>query len=286
MGQITNISWCDHTFNCWHGCVEVGGSPACGGPPFGGECYAKTWDRRVGGDHWGVDAPRRFFGDKHWAEPLKWNRNAEAAGVKRRVFCMSMGDWAEGRPDQREHLERLWDLMPQTPWLIWLMLTKRPQLIQKLYPFGTLDNPPLGIWQGVTAENQHWLNNRWAFLREVPSEVYWLSVEPLFEQMILPDDFLALGKRGWVIVGGQSGPGAKPMQPEWAKFLRSQCREAGVAFHFKQWGEWLPAMQDGAFINGAQVLNSSDQPERVGKKAAGHLLDGKEWRQFPEVTRP
>lgn len=259
MGENTAISWATDTFNCWWGCVEVGGSPACGGPEFGGECYAKAWDRRTGGNHWGNDAPRRFFGDKHWAEPLKWNRQAEASGIRRRVFCMSMGDWAEGRPDQMEYLERLWALILDTPWLDWMMLTKRPQLISKLCPLRSQR-----VWHGVTAENQYWTDLRWDHLRRVDSEIYWLSMEPLFEAVKLPNDFLALGRRAWVIVGGQSGRGAMPMHPDWARSIRDQCVDAGVAFHFKQHGE-----------------HNSDLV-RVGKKAAGRELDGRTWDEFPK----
>ncbi len=230
MGESTAITWCDHTLNPWWGCVEVGGSPACGGPEFGGECYAKTWDRRTGGDHWGNDKPRRFFSDKHWDAPLKWNRQAETAGERRRVFVMSMGDWAEGRPDQKPHLKRLWKLYDKTPWLDKLMLTKRPQLIETLYPLGRRRD----VWMGVTAENQYWLDLRWSHLRRVEASIYWLSMEPLFEKVVLPGSFLELGNRAWVIVGGQSGRGAQSMDLAWPRYVRDQCAEAGVAFHFKQ----------------------------------------------------
>jgi protein gp37 len=272
MGEMTGVDWAHSTFNCWWGCVEVGGSPACGGPEFGGECYAKTWDRRVGRSHWGNDAPRRFFSDKHWHELLKWNCAAEKEGKRRRVFIMSMGDWAEGRPDQKPHLERLWRFFDRTPWLDKLMLTKRPQLIPSLYPLGRRKD----VWMGCTTENQHWLDIRWPLLRRVDAEIYWLSIEPLFERMVLPADFLALGKRAWVIVGGQSGPGAKPMQPDWARYLRDQCIDAGVPYFFKQWGEWTQITD----MDGRALPESY---HRIGKKAAGHLLDGREWHEFPEV---
>lgn len=263
MGEISEISWTHSTFNPWWGCTFVGGSPACA--PAEGEkgavCYAKTWDKRTGGDHWGADAPRRFFGDKHWAEPLKWNRSAEKAGERRRVFIMSMGDWAEGRPDQREHLSRLWTLCDETPTLDKLMLTKRPQLINSLMPERL--RPRDDMWIGVTAENQYWLDIRWPLLKRVEASIYWLSIEPICGPIILPDDFLALGGRAWVIVGGQSGNNTIPMDPAWARALRDQCIAAGVPFHFKQWGE-----HDSRLI-------------QVGKKAAGRLLDGRTWDEFP-----
>ena len=241
MGENSKISWTNHTFNGWWGCTRIEGSPACG--PADGEdgavCYAETWSARCGYGPgakdgkfpiWGAHEQRRFFGDKHWNEPMKWNRSAEISGERARVFCMSMGDWAEGRPDQAPHLERLWKLIESTPMLDWLMLTKRPQLISKLCPLTNHRR----VWQGTTAENQKWLDLRWEHLKRVESTVYWLSVEPLFERIVLPADFLSLGGRAWCIVGGQSGSGAVHMNPEWARALRDQCFEAGVRFHMKQ----------------------------------------------------
>jgi protein gp37 len=115
-------------------------------------------------------------------------------------------------------------------WLVWLMLTKRPQLISKLCPFRNDPN----IWMGVTAENQYWLDLRWEHLRRVEASIYWLSVEPMFEPLTLPASFLALGSRAWVICGGQSGAGAVSMNPDWARGLRDQCLDSGVRFHMKQ----------------------------------------------------
>lgn len=256
MGVKTNIGWCDHTFNCWWGCTKVGGSPACE------NCYAETWAKRTGFNIWGDDQPRRYFGDKHWNEPIAWNRAAEKAEERRRVFCMSMGDWAEGRPEQKPHLDRWWNLCLDTPWLDKLMLTKRPQLINKLCPLRSQT-----IWHGVTAETQKWTDIRWSHLRDVDCEIKWFSVEPLFERILLPDDFLSMGRRGWVIVGGESGPRARPMESGWAEYLRDQCVEAGVPFFFKQWGNWIP--------DGDTMVHVSD------KKVAGDILAGDLWKQFP-----
>lgn len=238
MGANTKISWCTDSFSLWWGCTFVEGSRACApaeGEP-GAICYAKTWAERTGfsktGSHfpiWGAHEARRYFGDKHWDEPLKWNKEATKTGERRRVFCMSMGDWAEGRPDQEPHLERLWDVVRITPMLDWLMLTKRPQLINKLCPIRYRR-----LWHGTTTEDQNWLDIRWDHLKRVDSEICWLSVEPMFEPLKLPADFLRLGKRGWVICGGQSGNGAVHMNPDWARSLRDQCLDAGVRFHMKQ----------------------------------------------------
>lgn len=268
MGKDSAIAWTDGTFNPWWGCTFVGGSPACApaeGEP-GAVCYAMKWDKRTGGDHWGADKPRRFFGDKHWNDPLKWDRAAELAGVRRRNFCMSMGDWAEGRPDQSEARERLWKLIPKTAWTDWLMLTKRPQLIRSLYPMEWLESPRSNVWMGTTTETQKWLDNRWGFLKRIPAAVHWLSIEPLFERIVLPQDFLDRGRRAWCIVGGQSGGNSVSLNPDWVRRLRDQCVEAGVPFHFKQWGE------------------HNDQLVRIGKKAAGRILDGRTWDELPVAT--
>jgi protein gp37 len=259
MGEISAISWTHGTFNPWWGCSRIEGSPACGPKPgeSGAICYAEVWSNRTGFNTsqidaliasglsreaaieqatkfpiWGAHEKRRYFGDKHWAEPLKWNRSATADDERRRVFCMSMGDWAEGRPDQAPHLERLWKLWDETPMLDKLMLTKRPQLINKLMPEHM--RPRSDIWQGITAENQHWLKIRWESLKQVDAAIYWLSVEPMFGPLWLPRDFLALGKRAWVICGGQSGANAQKLDVMAARSLRDQCQAAGVRFHFKQ----------------------------------------------------
>lgn len=239
MGKDSAISWTHHTFSLWWGCTFIEGDPACA-PPEGEDgpvCYAKTWSERCGYSEsgskfpiWGAHEQRRYFGDKHWAEPLKWNAAAAKDGERARVFCMSMGDWAEGRPDQLPHLQRLWALIENTESLNWLMLTKRANLISKLCPFR---NHPR-VWQGVTAVTQRWLGLRWEHLKRVESSVYWLSMEPLQERVTLPKDFLALGKRAWVIVGGPSGTNVNPMQPDHARHLRDQCLENGVMFHMKQ----------------------------------------------------
>lgn len=267
MAENSAIQWTDATFNAWWGCTKVGQSPACD------HCYAETFARRVGFSDlpnasqfpiWGDDARRRYFGDKHWNEPLRWNRSAEKSGVPKFVFSNSMSDWAEGRTEQKSHLERLWKLQSATPWLRWLMLTKRPQLINSLRPrFGSpvIEMADKRVWHGITTETQKWFDIRWRHLREVYSLIYWLSIEPLFEKLVLPKDFLDLGPRAWVIVGGESGAGFRPIDPAWVRSLRDQCVEAGVVFHFKQWSGLNP-------------------------KKLGNLLDGRVWQGRPCVERP
>lgn len=239
MGEVSTISWTHATHNLWWGCDFVGGDPACA--PAAGEagavCYAKTWAERTGYSEsgsqfpiWGAHEKRRFFGDKHLNQPLKWNAAAENEGVRRRVFCMSMGDWAEGRQDQKPYLDQLWSIIPRTPWLDWLMLTKRPQLINKLCPLQPMPN----LWHGVTTVTQKWFDIRWEHLKRVDAEIYWLSVEPMMERIVLAPDFLRLGSRAWVICGGQSGNNVVHMKADDARHLRDQCLDHGVRFHMKQ----------------------------------------------------
>lgn len=298
MGKETGIQWTDATFNPWWGCTKV--SAGCD------HCYADTLATRYGHSIWGPDAARRFFGDKHWAEPLKWNRDAEQTGVRRRVFCGSMCDWAEGRPDQAEARDRLFALIEATPWLDWQLLTKRPGAIRHLVPVKWLLHPPHNVWYGTSVENQEQANRRIPQLLDVPAAVRFLSCEPLLGPVDLtPWLWETAGPEwagsnpspdlSWVIAGGESGPGARPMHPDWARGLRDQCQAAGVAFHFKQWGEYAPydgqtkdsvyiVRTDGSFEKTGLLYISGDEAavERVGKKVAGRILDGQEWSQFPE----
>jgi protein gp37 len=239
MGDETAISWADHTFNPWWGCDKI--SPGCK------LCYAAAFDKRFGGDHWGDRAPRRFFGDKHWAEPLKWNRAAERAGVRRRVFCASMADVFEDRDDLAEPRRRLWGLIDECRALDWLLLTKRPENFGLFLPFPLWPaNPWPHVWLGVTAENQEQASRRIGILARTPAALRFISAEPLLERVELgllgtmPRD--ATGGRyvmtheriHWVIAGAESGGGARAAAVDWFRALRDECRDAGVAFHLKQ----------------------------------------------------
>jgi protein gp37 len=251
MGKNSAIEWTDHTFNPWWGCERV--SPACD------NCYAEVWARRLGHTLWGKDAPRRFFSDAHWNEPLRWNRQAAREAIRRRVFCASMADVFENRPDLNSQRERLWQLIEMTPNLDWLLLTKRPANVRVKAPWRA--RWPENVWIGTTAENQQWYDTRARQLDRVAAKVAFISFEPLLGPIKLNGY-----RTDWAIVGGESGRAARPMQPEWARSLRDQCTQAGIAFHFKQWGEWQP---------------SHDGMERVGKSIAGRLLDGREWNELP-----
>lgn len=237
MGENSKIEWTDHTFNLVWGCVKV--SPGCQ------NCYAETFAKRTGHNIWGPAATteRRTFGDKHWAEPLKWNADALQAGERRRVFCSSMADVFEDHPQLIDERLRLWKLIDQTPQLDWLLLTKRPENIDYMAPCSWVaDGFPGNVWLGVSAENQAMADKRIPILAGIPATVRFLSCEPLlgpldlatwFYSMMTDDYSCAIN---WVIAGGESGPKARPMQADWVRSIRDQCTAAGVAFFMKQMG--------------------------------------------------
>lgn len=249
MGKDSGIEWTDHSYNPWWGCEKV--SPACD------RCYAESSAKRWGHDIWGKDSPRRFFGDKHWNEPMKWELEAIRAGKPALVFCASMADVLEDRKDLEPHRKRLWALIEATPHLRWLLLTKRPENYATMLPAGWLDKPRENVWIGTTAENQRRADERIGHLVKVPAVVRWLSVEPLLEEIDLSEHFRTAllqetGKvddRGihmvcteaaplihWVIIGGESGFGTRPMDENWARRMIADCRKAGVAPFVKQLG--------------------------------------------------
>lgn len=255
MGKESKIGWTDHTFNAWWGCEKI--APECA------LCYAATFAHRYGHEIWGKDAPRRFFGDKHWNEPLKWHLDAVNRGVRERVFCCSMADVFEAREDVVPHRQRLFELIKATPSLDYLLLTKRPENIPMMVPHLWRDNAPPNVWYGTTAGCQATANQNGPRLLDARSRVRFLSCEPLIGPLDLfkvprpdnayfqwrgetgligpktePDDFVWACKTGiqWVIVGGESGHGARPFDLAWARTIRDQCREAGVAFFMKQLG--------------------------------------------------
>lgn len=226
MAENSKISWTNHTFNPWWGCVKV--SEGCK------NCYAETFSKRIGNDVWGVDKPRRFFGDKHWNQPLKWNKKAKESDSKDLVFCASMADVFEDRIDLVESRDRLFSLIDATPNLIWLLLTKRPENIRKLWPFGWYDNQFTwtNIWIGTTIESQ-WQMERLSYIADIPAAIRFVSVEPMLGPLtIRPLENMA----DWFICGGESGARSRPFKIEWARDLLKQCQEENVPFFMKQLG--------------------------------------------------
>jgi protein gp37 len=274
MGKNSRIEWTDHTFNPWWGCTKV--SEACK------HCYAEAWSKRVGQKVWGPKADRRFFGEKHWLEPIKWNADAVASKQRLRVFCASMADVFEDRRELDPWRQKLWDLIEITPQLDWLLLTKRPELIAELSRWQ--DDWPSNVWLGTTVENQESADLRLPHLASIPAAVRFISAEPLIGPLDIRQH---LGSTiDWVITGGESGPKARPSSPSWFRDLLRQCMAARVPFHFKQWGDWAPGrkLEQGtvASTTKLQVADGTIML-RVGKKAAGRLLDGKMWDGLPEA---
>ncbi|MEQ8965238.1 MAG: phage Gp37/Gp68 family protein [Azospirillaceae bacterium] len=268
MGQCTKIEWATHTFNPWWGCVKV--SEACK------NCYAETFARRLGQQVWGPGAQRRTFGDAHWSEPIKWNTRLDAEGGRERVFCASMADVFEDRRDLDSHRERLWDLIAKTPRLDWLLLTKRPDIVRQLTPWG--EAWPENVWIGTTVENQLRAEERLARLAEIPATVRFISAEPLLGPVDLSRWMSSLH---WVISGGESGPRARPASPAWFRNLHLQCMAHEVPFHFKQWGDWAPG--DGENLARCRTRAAADGTPmvRIGKKRAGRSLDGRVFDELP-----
>lgn len=173
MGAETKIEWCDHTFNPWIGCTKV--SPGCA------NCYAAVntftrAQRAHGRELWGPDAARHVTSEAKWREPIRWDAAAKAAGIRRRVFCASMADVFEDRPDLAEPRARLAYVIGKTPNLDWLLLTKRPENIARLW---ITDVVPPNVWLGTTVEDQERADERIPHLLAVPAAVRFLSVEPL-----------------------------------------------------------------------------------------------------------
>lgn len=291
MSERSKIAWCDHTFNPWWGCRQI--SPGCD------HCYAKALAERFRPrcKIWNTK-DRLTFGMQHWDEPLRWNQRAWARGRSESVFVGSMCDVfdPDGPKDQREGL---WNLIAETPYLDWLLLTKRP------------DSPVAFDWPlnwvnvrvGVTVENGAYIDRIGELLR-IPARSYFVSFEPLLGPVDprlcpAPDDVLAC-KRGadedspvgcmecdsgrhwvnvtrcdhrncldWVIVGGESGPGARPIAANWVRAIRDACVVAQIPFFFKQW------------------------TRRSGPRSLLPVLDRKTWHQKPpartwkpQKTRP
>lgn len=239
MAEKTSISWTHHTFNiCW-GCSKV--SPACD------HCYAEELAGRFGFG-W-EDAPRRTFPEKHWNEPLKWNRAAAKANRRELVFCSSMCDVFEDHPTVIQELGKLWPLIRSTPNLVWQLLTKRPHRIVKSLPadWGTgYDN----VWLGTTIEDNAYVA-RAKMLTEAPAVCHFISYEPALG----PLDKLPLTCIEWMIYGGESGRHFRQHDPQWARDMRDRCQGEGVPFFYKQ---------------GSGVLSGTNP-----------ILDGVEYKRFP-----
>jgi protein gp37 len=269
VADTTAIEWCDATFNPWIGCEKV--SKGCA------HCYAEAdFDKRRGFAQWGPKGTRVVTSEANWKKPEKWNREAQAQGVRKRVFCASLADvfeqWPGWMTDSHGHRmfvedfrgpwrgdvdspltmdtvrARLFALIRDTPHLDWLLLTKRPQAINATVArleLSWLKELPANVWMGTSVEDQETADARIPHLLNAKASVRFLSMEPLLDAVDLvryvPNTFTGFPRGphiGWVIVGGESGQNARPVHPDWVRSLRDQCVTARVPFFFKQWGEF------------------------------------------------
>lgn len=274
MGKDSGVIWSHHTFNPWWGCTKI--SPGCK------NCYAAAWDARFGGEHWGELAPRRFFGPKHRRQPLSWNAAAESDGVKRLVFCASMADVFEDRPDLETYRAELFETVADTPSLIWLMLTKRPENIERLAPPGA---PPPNVWYGTTIEDDHPDRLlRVLDLQRTPAAGRFLSCEPLLSDIRIPLD-QALDPEGglpridWVITGAERGNQARPAKSLWFERARDMCSASRTPFFFKQAAQEyeVDGHGDPSLIVAATLLARRDGISEAPK------LRGQQWLQTPKI---
>jgi protein gp37 len=233
--------------------------------------------KRFGGAIWGVKGKRRLFGANHWNEPKTWNTEARHLKTRFRVFCASMSDVFEDRRDLDAERVKLWALIEKTKQLDWLLLTKRPEAVQKLAPWG--EHWPDNVWLGTSVENQEWADKRLPPLLAIPAKIRFLSCEPLLGALNL-SRYAEKNGIHWIIAGGESGAGSRPMHPDWVRGLRDFAAEQGIAFHFKQWGNFAPALQklskqtQFAFPGNVVMISRN-------KAINGRSLDGRTHDEFP-----
>jgi protein gp37 len=238
MAESTNIEWTDATWNPVTGCTKI--SPGCD------HCYAERFSERFRGTP-GHPFERGFdltLRPERLDQPLRWRK-------PRMIFVNSMSDLFH-KEIPKQFIGLVFNTMEAAPWHTFQVLTKRSSLMRNFLRERYLGRrAPFHIWFGVSIEDGT-KTSRVRHLRDAPAGTRFLSIEPL----IGPVGRLDLTGINWVIVGGESGPGARPMQRQWVREIRDQCRASDVAFFFKQWGGRTP-------------------------KTGGRLLDGKEWSQFP-----
>lgn len=328
MGANTKIEWADHTFNPWWGCtkISVGDKGAC---EF---CYAEPLAHRFGVG-WG-NAPRKKAGPKHLALPAQWQRAALKSGTRPFVFCASMADIFDNQVDPAWRREAF-DIMRTNHRLVFLLLTKRPSMIEKLATEagGLPHNAAIGCSAVTKKEAARDISHLLHAKAALRSLFAFVSLEPLMERVYLShldcdggggeaDGFYQINaltgrntdmgrpcrdvpKLDWVITGGESGPKARPSHPDWFRALRDECAAARTPFLFKQWGEWHPSdahppgeqcppTPEALHVDGRREFRPAEQFQliatpgngwaglcKIGKQAAGRLLDGVEHNGFP-----
>lgn len=243
--ENTKIEWADHTFNPWIGCTQI--SPACD------HCYAQVHqDQRFSRVKWGAGQPRSRTSAANWKKPLTWNRQAVAVSTRPFVFCASLADVFDNEVDPAWRTD-LFELIEQTPQLVWLLLTKRIGNVLKM-----VEALPRNVALGATMANQTEYDRDSPKLLEAGLRTKALFTFGSFEPLLAPITLDRLAP-DWIIVGGESGRGARPMNLDWARSLRDQSEELRRVFNFKQ--------------TGAQIGHGS------------YLLDGEQHFDRPSVGR-
>lgn len=331
----TKIEWTEKTWNPVRGCSVVSeGCRNCYAMNFAtrfagkGEPYEGLAYRNESGAHW--TGKVRLI-EEHLEDPLRWKKPA-------RIFVNSMSDLFHESLSFGQ-IFRVLMVMQQCPRHEFQVLTKRPARMKEFFEWLNIWGIPTAlamgfseyyewpypnVWLGISCEDQKSFDERWPYLRDTPTWTRWLSLEPLLGPINArsaliedhyycdvsddPDDPTPAHRCSpavnWVVVGGESGPHARPMHPDWARSLRDQCVSAGVPFFFKQWGEFVPLAdrpeilseenehdiyRDRIKIRGVNragdrktcAEDEGGEVVRVGKKAAGRLLDGREWSEYP-----
>lgn len=234
MAENSKIEWTDHTFNPWIGCQKV--SPGCD------RCYAEALSNRFGWTEWGPHGERKRTSAANWDQPRKWNNKAWLNGVRQRVFCASLADVFDNQAPAGARAD-LFRLIEATPELDWLLLTKRPENIGDMIDAGGwFRGFPPNVWLGTTCEDQAAYDRRWPILARFNVRVRFISYEPA----IGPLTILNRGgeKPDWLICGGESGHGARMMDPEWAHRIKADCDEHFVPFFMKQMTGRAPIPDD------------------------------------------
>lgn len=299
MGAKSKIEWTNRTWNPVTGCTKV--SQGCK------HCYAEREWARLSANPKSVYYGRKFTDvmvhPERINEPLHWRKPSL-------VFVNSMSDLFH--PDVSHIvLNQILNVIDQCPQHVFQVLTKRPERALPLLKHWcdswecTL---PSNLWLGVSIEDQATADERIPILVQIPAAVRFVSAEPLLGMVDLSaipigdemwDVYGAISRFfHWLIVGGESGPDARPMHPDWVRRLRDQAIWADVPFFFKQWGEWAPTSAKpirGEYTGGGIFLHSNgkygcqgdwwdgkaEALDRLGKKKAGRLLDGREWNEYP-----
>lgn len=344
MGIVTGIAWTNHTFNAWIGCAKV--SPGCA------NCYAdRQNDRYRWTSGWGPGQERHITSGSNWNEPIRWAKKARVAGLREMVFCASLADVFDHEAPVSAR-RSLWQLIRSTSDILdWQIVTKRPHRIELVMKEDGLESDFFlnnRAWLITSTENQEWFDKRVPPLLKVHAAVHGISAEPLLgaidaRKYLRPNlcpvckgfpsvpvsgehggykscPACLMSKNGqgytnaldWVIVGGETQIGARPMHPDWPRSLRDQCLEAGVPFFFKQWGEWAEVgtgtthsiLDAGVHqppidskncvisVDGHIPVHDKDMRpgskyrwvSKVGAKTSGSTLDEQEWKQFPKVA--